>query len=411
MLDHAFVYGWSKDGKEFGYCMVSGGSGGTHCEFQTPAGKSEKVDDFDRDRGEPDEARNQALRARIAARGYAVTAPAWPYARDLVLTWRLDERKEGPQETTPPRLLVGATPREKKSFTPALTLVPLKDRDWFSIHPEAIAVSPDGKFLGVISHSFAGEFSDTFAIRIAPTSVIAGQAYNDEGLALHRAGRFGEAALWFHRAAHTNPESKVAFYNLACALARSGKNNVEHESTEAALRRAIEVGGAEVRAKARADEDFSSVRGEAWFQNLTSIDELRYDVPIRSDAELRTEAARVCREAKQAATPILLDVGADWCGDCRALYALERQEPLRSGLVGWKTLSINLGEDHHEWLRAAFGIKAIARWLVLAPTDCNAPLEKWPVVTSRVVEPKTGSGFRGPDELVTWLAEAKKKAR
>ena len=139
--------------------------------------------------------------------------------------------------------------------------------------------------------------------------------------------------------------------------------------------------------------------------------QVRYDVPYRTDTELRAEAARVCREAKSASAPLLLDVGADWCGDCRKLYELERQQPLRSALNGWKTLTINLGEDRHEWLRAAFGIKAIARWLVVHPSDCAAPLESWTVVSSRVVEPKTGRDFRGPSELAEWLDAAKKKAR
>ncbi|HSC87393.1 MAG TPA: thioredoxin family protein [Polyangiaceae bacterium] len=133
-----------------------------------------------------------------------------------------------------------------------------------------------------------------------------------------------------------------------------------------------------------------------------------YDVPQRTDAELRATATAACREAQATRRPLLLDVGADWCGDCRALYRLEREAPLADELGHYRVLSVNLGDELHGWLRQAFGIKAIARWLVLRPLDCSAPLESWPVVDSRVVEPKTGE-FNGPSELVDWLRQARKK--
>ena len=76
-----------------------------------------------------------------------------------------------------------------------MTLVPPGDGiDWFVIHAEAIAVSPDGKYLGVVSHAYAGEFSDTFRVRILGTGLVAGQAFNDRGLALHQEKKFLEAA-------------------------------------------------------------------------------------------------------------------------------------------------------------------------------------------------------------------------
>ncbi len=264
-MDHAFAAGWSKDGAEFGYCMTDGGLGATRCEFMTPTGKLEKLSDRAPKGEEVDPALTNSIKARVKERGYAVNASEWPYASDLVIAWSV---KKPEDKNKPPHLEAGAKLRGSSLPTASLVMnTPSQPAGllWYEIHPEAVSLSPDGKYLGVISHSFALEFSDTFEVKIIPTNVVAGQAYNDAGLAQHREKHFKEAALLFHKAAYANPESKVAMYNLACALAQLGD-----PGTQKALSLAIEQGGEATRTKARTDADFANVRSEAWFAELTA---------------------------------------------------------------------------------------------------------------------------------------------
>ena len=37
-----------------------------------------------------------------------------------------------------------------------------------TIHPETIQISPDGKYLVILAHSYTGEYLDQFGITIAP---------------------------------------------------------------------------------------------------------------------------------------------------------------------------------------------------------------------------------------------------
>ncbi len=264
MMDHALAVGWSKDGAEFGFCVTDGGLGATRCEFVKPDGKREKLSDR-APRGEDiDPALTKAIQARIQQRGYVVTSPAWPYARDLVIAWT--STKPTPQAEKSPYIEVGARLRNASAPTASLVLRPpsIEKFHEFEIHPEAIALSPNGRFLGVVSHSFWGEFTDTFQVEVIPSGQLAGEAYNEAGLALHRQKRFAEAAPLFHKAAYANPASKVAMYNLACALAQLGAPGAQK-----ALSLAIEQGGDAIKQKARADQDFAAVRNEAWFRELT----------------------------------------------------------------------------------------------------------------------------------------------
>jgi len=128
-----------------------------------------------------------------------------------------------------------------------------------------------------------------------------------------------------------------------------------------------------------------------------------YDVPRRSDTEVRTLLQTACKKAHAAERPLLLEVGADWCSDCRLLHKLERAEPLASTLASFEQVTLNLGEDAQEWLRDAFRIKAIARWLVFRPADCDAKVESWMPLASRVVEPASNGKGSNAETLVSWL--------
>jgi thiol-disulfide isomerase/thioredoxin len=130
-----------------------------------------------------------------------------------------------------------------------------------------------------------------------------------------------------------------------------------------------------------------------------------YDVPRRGDADVRSLLGAACKQAQSSKKPILLEVGADWCSDCRLLHQMEATDPLRSALSGFEHVTLNLGEDAQEWLRDAFQIKAIARWLVFRPSDCSVPVESWMPLGSRVVEPASKGELSNAASLTSWLEE------
>jgi thiol:disulfide interchange protein len=133
-----------------------------------------------------------------------------------------------------------------------------------------------------------------------------------------------------------------------------------------------------------------------------------YDVPIRTDEELRGLLQTTCERGKAESKPVLLDLGAAWCSDCQLLARMEQEEPLKSELSHFVQVSVNLGEDAHEWLRTAFKIHGIARWIVFRPDDCQAAVESWKPLKSRVVEPATGGGGKtNAATLVAWLGDAR----
>lgn len=260
MMDHSNAFGWTADSGQFGYCMTSGGSGSTRCSYLLANGKVETETDQAAD-DQPDPKKTPALKARIAR--HSQRDPQWAYARDLVIAWQAIHLGDmAGTSSARPELHVGARVRDSKS--PALPLKVRADANYYTIHPESIAVSPNGKRLALLSHAYAGEFSDDFALKSIAIDELASQAYNNAGLELHRLGKFDEAASLFHRAAYADVKSKLPSYNLACALARSNSSNASK-----ALELAIARGGAEVKAKAAKDADFDAVRAEPWFVALT----------------------------------------------------------------------------------------------------------------------------------------------
>lgn len=120
---------------------------------------------------------------------------------------------------------------------------------------------------------------------------------------------------------------------------------------------------------------------------------------------MRLVLAEACHRAG-GRRPILLEVGADWCSDCRRLQELEAEEPLKTALLRFEHVALNLGEDRQEWLRDAFRIKAIARWLVFIAPSCETPVETWKPIASRVVEPDSRKRSVGAEQLTQWLEHA-----
>ncbi|HWP06507.1 MAG TPA: hypothetical protein VNN72_12225 [Polyangiaceae bacterium] len=203
MMDHADRFGFSADSREFGYCMTDGGAGATRCGFLDASGRRTDASDFDRNTGEPNPRLTDEL-ARHMARDQAPPG-AWRYARDLVLVWEVtglrDPANPLPDEAPPPVLRVGARVRTATATAAALPIAISASRDADTIHPETIVVSPDGLTLAVLSHDFAGEFSDHFEVRTLPTAELARSAYEAAAHERQAAGDLRQAKVWSELAA------------------------------------------------------------------------------------------------------------------------------------------------------------------------------------------------------------------
>jgi hypothetical protein len=266
MMDHAEVFGWSRDGPALGYCFTNGGVDILWCELVTRDNHHERFDDGPATiKGSIDPARRAAVGARLGRLGLSIPqAPVWRYT-DIELTWMVTPGRQAPLPPVPGVLRVGGRLKgEAPVFHVALSDTSAggyHDR----IHPEAISLSPDGEYLGIIAHAFAGEYSDSFPTAVVPVTELAAHVYNGTGLVHHKHGDSARAAELFKRAAFASPGFALGAYNLACADARLGSLE-----TEAALALAIERGGDDARKRARADADFDAVRAMVWFQKLVT---------------------------------------------------------------------------------------------------------------------------------------------
>jgi len=177
MMDHADRFGFSADSREFGYCMTDGGAGATRCGFLDATGKVTVLSDFSSGTDELDPTLTAALGRRIA--GDHAAPGQWRFARDLVLVWQTtggrDPAVAAPGAYAAPSLHVGA--RVGTAAAAALPIVVEGRPDAYTIHPEAIVVSPDGERIAVLSHDFGGEFSDHFEIQSVSSIELARAAY------------------------------------------------------------------------------------------------------------------------------------------------------------------------------------------------------------------------------------------
>jgi hypothetical protein len=161
------------------------------------------LSDFSHGAEELDPTLTEALGRRIA--GDQAPPGQWRFARDLVLVWQItggrDPAVAAPGEYAPPVLRVGA--RVRTATAAALPIVVQGRRDAYTIHPEAIAVSPDGGRVAVLSHDFGGEFSDHFEIQSVSSAELARAAYTVAAEERERAGDATGAAMLRRLAEHS----------------------------------------------------------------------------------------------------------------------------------------------------------------------------------------------------------------
>lgn len=252
LMDHAHDFGWSADGSEFGYCSTSSGSAATTCEFVRLDGTRSRFSTYSAEEGS-DTALYDELQRLLAKKGIALRPATWAFP-EVVISWQ--------EHSTKDRASLWVTAAVGDA-APVYLATPVHE-NFYTTHPDAFALSPDGETLAILTHAFAGEFSDTFALTLAPVRSAVSRAYQNAGLAKHKAGSYEEAARHFHKAAHAYPSYGVPMYNLACALARLGD-----PATEAALRLAFASIEESIAETAAIEPDLESVRHTAWFRELT----------------------------------------------------------------------------------------------------------------------------------------------
>jgi len=129
-----------------------------------------------------------------------------------------------------------------------------------------------------------------------------------------------------------------------------------------------------------------------------------YRVPERTPAELERDLARTCVEARESAKLVLLEFSAPWCKDCVRLQSMKQEPRVVQALTGYRELSVNVGDfDQHPSLLQHFGVRSIAHWELLEPTDCAAPPWRWRRLGHRTLEPETGKTRVTPEDLASWL--------
>jgi hypothetical protein len=253
MMDHAYVFGWSSDGKEFGYCAHDGMDEVSDCDFVTPSGAHEQVNV---DESSPAKER-KSLEKHLKEKAYSVPKTSWGYASDLVVAWETSRDSE----TKPLRVKVGAVLRKQKEVDYSIDMSFSKD-SFYTVHIETIALSPDGKYLAVLAHAYGGEGVNAFSVEIKSVGFLASRAYNKAGLVSHKAKDYKASQVLFQKSIEADESYAWAYYNLGCAKALSKAPESEIEEV---LRKAFELGGDKLKKKAKSDKDFDSVRTASWF--------------------------------------------------------------------------------------------------------------------------------------------------
>ena len=93
-------------------------------------------------------------------------------------------------------------------------------------------------------------------------------------------------------------------------------------------------------------------------------------VPM-SEAELDARIAEARREAGASGRRVLLELVADWCGDCREVVRLSREEPARGVIeAGYVVVYVEVGRfDRHRALLREHEVDRIATLIVLDPAS------------------------------------------
>lgn len=120
-----------------------------------------------------------------------------------------------------------------------------------------------------------------------------------------------------------------------------------------------------------------------------------------SEAALDARIAEARREAAASGRQVLLELVADWCGDCREVVRLSREEPARGVIEArYVVVYVQVGRfDRHRALLREHEVDRIATLVVLDPASGRR-------VARTTLEPITGPQ-RGLTSaaLAAWLRD------
>lgn len=269
MQDHLWAAGWTADGAAFAYCTIVSGEDCKLCTYiNSSDGSSEKLLSGRACAADKTETKvsSKALKARLVERGVEVRDGTWPYGGDLVVTAREVMGAADASGEARAIFKLGAARRDGAAEgevyeADACTRDKSGGAECFrEAHAEVVAPSPDGTAIAVVGHMWAGEWSDTFVVKILPAGQLAAEVFNKQGLAALGRKDFKSAAEAFVATMYADTRAWKGPYNLACAYAGMGDPRAQ-----AALQAAIDRGGEAVRKRAAGDKDLDAVRGQAWF--------------------------------------------------------------------------------------------------------------------------------------------------
>jgi hypothetical protein len=179
--------GWSRNSSEFMFCVNGGGSDCSKlCDFHRVGSEPEHVDygDAEPEQSEAGEVKicDQPLAAfehRLAVGDFRIENGDWAYGADVVLV--VAETKGEPDNEGMPRGIVqiGARLRSAGASVAWVETIEECDEGYCApdVHIDAIAPSPDGQTIAVLVHSNAGEFLDTYPLRLLDARTLADAAY------------------------------------------------------------------------------------------------------------------------------------------------------------------------------------------------------------------------------------------
>jgi hypothetical protein len=269
MNDPAHIVGFTRDGSQFGYCALSGGTDPQllSCELvdrqghmvrssdDGPASKHAEMIRWLSDVGMPELPKGKDGMPIAPELG-----GDWDFAASIVLA----VVEGGSTQSGAFVRLGGSVDGEAPVFTTTLSVHQpgmLFHTSWIN----GLVLSPDGGEIGLVAGFFCMEWCNEFVVRRMATRTLASRIFNDTGMRHHAKGDYAASAALFARALQADRGNALAAYNLACALAR-----LDDADAERALAYAIALGGEAVRPRASRDDDFGGVLSSPWFQRLVS---------------------------------------------------------------------------------------------------------------------------------------------
>jgi hypothetical protein len=240
---HAIDRGWTSDSSEFGYCVDTDGDEDNICVFlQKPFSKKQSKTNIKKQ--------------------YIKSQGQWIFSSDISITWN----------TKKSNIEIGGKISGESFVVDSAVKMPARNFggiDVYDFHLDSILISPDGEYVGIISHSVGGHDFDELDIDVVSVSYLAGYLYNSTGLVYHKNKEFKKSKDLFEQAISINPSAAIYYYNLACSKSLLGDSGVEESLTKAVALDNLSVSSEKsIKSRAKKDSDFNSVRSEAWFARL-----------------------------------------------------------------------------------------------------------------------------------------------